>query len=132
MVKVAGSNAVTATGGAITLTIAEAVLSFKLAVMPAWPSTSVPTATGALVCPASTVTCAGIDTMPVGVAVSGTRVSVLCAAEIVSVSVVLAPRVTVDVAGTSETTGGAAGLTVIWLEAEEPFRLAGICAVPHG
>src|SRR2546425_1129231 len=130
MVKLAGSNAVTATGGATTLTIAEAVLPFKLAVMPAWPSASVPTATGALVCPASTVTCAGIDAIPVGVAESGTSVSVLCAAEIVSVSVVLAPKLTVDVAGTSETTVGGAGLTVIWLEAEEPFKLAVICAVP--
>jgi len=41
---------------------------------------------------------------------------VLCAAEIVSVSVVLAPKATVDVAGTSDTTLGAAGLTVIWLD----------------
>jgi len=35
IVKLAGSNAVTATGGATTLTIAEAVLPFKLAMMPA-------------------------------------------------------------------------------------------------
>src|SRR5258708_11698132 len=130
MVRVAGSNAVTAAGGAATLTVAEAVLPFKLAVMPAWPSASVPTTTGAVVCPARTVTCAAIDTMRAGDADSGTSVLVLCAAEIVSVSVVLAPRVTVDVAGTRDTTVGAAGLTLIWLEAEEPFRLAVICAVP--
>src|SRR5712691_8777835 len=114
MEKVAGSSAVTATGGATTLTTAEAVVPFKLAVMPAWPSASVPTATGAVVCPANTVTCAGIDTIPVGVADRETIVLVLCAAEMVSVSVVLAPKVTVDVAGTSDTTLGAAGLTVIW------------------
>src|SRR6266705_5918736 len=130
MVKLAGSSAVTATGGATTLTTAEAVVPFKLAVMPAWPSASVPTATGAVVWPASTVTCVEIDTMPVGVAFNGTTVLVLCAAEIVSVSVVLAPRATVDVAGTSDTTVGAAGLTLIWLEADDPFRLAVICAVP--
>src|SRR6266849_5448853 len=130
MVKLAGSSAVTATGGAATLTIAEAVLPFKLAVIPAWPSASVPTATGAVICPARTVTCAAIDTIPAGVALNGTTVLVLCAAEIVSVRVVLAPRVAVDVAGTRETTVGAAGLTVIWLETEEPFRLAVICAVP--
>jgi hypothetical protein len=76
------------------------------------------------------VTCAAIDAIPAGVALNGTIVLVLCAAEIVSVSVVLAPRVTVDVAGTRETTLGAAGLTLIWLEAEEPFRLAVICAAP--
>jgi hypothetical protein len=44
--------------------------------------------------------------------------------------VVLAPFVTVEVAGTSDTTVGAAALTVTWLEAEEPFKLAVICAVP--
>src|SRR5258706_11007968 len=71
MVKLAGSSAVTATGGATTLTTAEAVVPFKLAVMPAWPSASVPTTTGAVVCPASTVTCVGIDTMPAGGARSG-------------------------------------------------------------
>jgi len=76
------------------------------------------------------VTCVAIDTMPAGVAESATSVLVLCAAEIVSVSVVLAPRVTVEVAGTSDTTVGPAGLTVIWLETEEPFKLAVICAVP--
>src|SRR6266705_583156 len=130
IVNEAGSSAVTATGGATTLTIAEAVVPFKLAVMPAWPSASVPTTTGAVVCPASTVTCVEIDTIPVGVADRETTVLALCVAEIVSVSAVLAPRLTVDVAGTSETTLGAAGLTVIWLEAEEPFRLAVICAVP--
>src|SRR5438309_6843631 len=124
IVNVAGSSAVTATGGATTLTTAEAVVPFKLAVMPAWPSASVPTATGAVVCPASTVTCVEIDTIPVGVADMETTVLVLCAAEIVSVRVVLAPRVTVDVAGTSDTTVGAAGLTLTWLEAEEPFKLA--------
>src|SRR5437879_5896898 len=128
--NVAGSSAVTATGGATTLTTAEAVVPFKLAVMPAWPSASVPTATGAVVCPASTVTCVEIDTIPVGVADRATTVLVPCAAEIVSVSVVLAPRLTVEVAGTSDTTLGAAGLTVIWLDAEDPFRLAVICAVP--
>src|SRR5207247_9046402 len=69
-------------------------------------------------------------TIPAGVALNGTIVLAFCAAEIVSVSVVLAPRVTVDVVGTSETTVGAAGLTVIWLEAEEPFRLAVICPIP--
>src|SRR5258706_10567488 len=130
MVKLAGSSAVTATGGATTLTTAEAVVPFKLAVMPAWPSASVPTTIGAEVCPASTVTCAGTDTRPVGVALNGTTVLVLCAAEILSVSVVLAPRATVDVAGTSDTTVGPAGLTLIWLAADDPFRLAVICAVP--
>src|SRR5258708_19072727 len=106
MGTLAGSSAVTATGGATRLTIAEAVLPYRLAVIPAWPSASVPTTTGAVVCPASTVTCAGIDTIPVGVAERETTVLVLCAAEIVSVSVVLAPWLTVDVAGTSETTLG--------------------------
>src|SRR5712691_536091 len=124
IVKLTGSSAVTATGGATTLTIAEAVVPFRLAVMPAWPSASVPTTTGALVCPASTVTCAAIDTIPAGVADSETTVLVLCAAEIVSVSVVLAPIVTVDVAGRSDPTVGGAGETLIWLDALVPFKLA--------
>jgi hypothetical protein len=38
--------------------------------------------------------------------------------------------VTIDVAGRRETTVGGAGFTVIWLEADEPFRLAMICADP--
>src|SRR5258706_5390845 len=108
MVKLAGSSAVTATGGATTLTTAEAVVPFKLAVMPAWPSASVPTTTGAVVCPASTVTCVGIDTMPAGLAVSGTARSVPLAEEIVSVSVVLAAQATLDFPGTNQTTVGGA------------------------
>jgi hypothetical protein len=50
MVKLAGSNVVTATGGATTLTIAEAVLPFRLAVMPACRFPGISIAPGALHC----------------------------------------------------------------------------------
>jgi len=130
IVKVVGSSAVTATGGATTFTAAEAVAPLSDAVMPAWPKASAATGTRAVVCPAGTGTCAGIETIPAGLTDSGTTVSVLCTAEIVSVSAVLAPSVTVDTAGTSDTTVGGAALTVIWLDAEEPFRLAVTWALP--
>src|SRR5258708_39959798 len=106
MVRVAGSNAVTAAGGAATLTVAEAVLPFKLAVMPAWPSASVPTTTGAVVCPARTVTCAAIDTMPAGGADSGAGGVGLLAAEIGGGGGGVAPRGTADGGGKGGTTGG--------------------------
>src|SRR6266571_2230542 len=53
-----------------------------------------------------------------------------CAAEIVTVSVVVAPSVTGFVGGTSDTTVGWAGVTVTVLVALVPLRLAAICAVP--
>ena len=81
-------------------------------------------------CPAGTITCAGAETRPAGETASGTAVSVDCAEEIVSVSVVVAPSVTVETAGRSETTVGGRAVTRTWLDADEPFRLAVICASP--
>jgi hypothetical protein len=130
IVKVAGTIETTCTGGGLTFTTAEALEPFRLAVIPACPYASVPTENDALVAPCGTVTEAGTDTMLAGEAAIGTTVSVDWAAEIVSVSVVLAPSVTVEVTGSSDTTVGGAGVTVTWLEAEEPFRLAVICALP--
>src|SRR5688572_19317257 len=68
--------------------------------------------------------------MPSGLAAIGTVVSVGCAAEMVSVRFVPAPSVTVETAGSSDTAVGGAGVTVTWLEAEEPFRLAVTCELP--
>src|SRR5260221_14341626 len=124
MVKLAGSSAVTATGGATTLTTAEAVVPFKLAVMPAWPSASVPTTTGAVVCPASTVTCVGIDTMPAGLAVSGTGGSGVLGEGNVGGSGGLAPQGPRRGAGTGGATGGGARPPLYWLEAGRPLRPA--------
>src|SRR5215831_9129418 len=130
MAKVAGASAVTATGGAATLTIAEAVVPFRLAVIPPCPRASVLTCTGTVVWPAGTTIWAGTDTIPAGLVLRATVVSVAWPAEMVSVSVALAPMVTIDVAGRRETAVGGAGFTVIWLEADEPFRLAVTCADP--
>jgi hypothetical protein len=121
---------VTAIGGGTTFTAAEAVEPFRLAVTPACPYASAVTGTLTLVCPAATTTCGGTVTMPAGVADSGTIVSVDCADEIVSASVVLAPGVTVATTGSSDTTDGAAGVTVTWLAALEPLRLAVTRAAP--
>lgn len=74
IVNVAGSSAVTSTGGAATLTIAEAVVPFRLAVIPPWPSPSVLTGTAAVVCPAGTITCGATDTIPGGLVASATVV----------------------------------------------------------
>jgi hypothetical protein len=129
--RVAGCSAVMATAGATTLMIAEAEVPFRAAVTPACPNASVETGTSAVVCPAGTVTCAGAEIIPLGGdSVSGTMVSVPCTAEIVSVSEALPPRVTLDTAGTSDTTVGSAGVTVIWLVALVPFKLALTCVAP--
>src|SRR5207237_808200 len=86
--------------------------------------------TSAPVAPAGTVTEAGTETMPAGDAATATTVPVVCAEEIVTRSVVLAPSVTVAVTGSSDTTVGGAGVTVTWLEAEEPFSVAVTIALP--
>ena len=70
------------------------------------PSANVPTVTGALVCPAATVTAAGTETIPAGVALTATVVSVGWVEEIVTVSVVVAPSATGLAGGKSDTTVG--------------------------
>ncbi len=76
------------------------------------------------------MTSAGAETRPAGETASGTTVSVDCAEEMVSVSVVVAPSVTVETAGRSETTVGGNAVTRTWLDADEPLKLAVICASP--
>src|SRR5258708_15151360 len=104
MLSVAGTRETTATGCGTTFTAAEAVEPLSEAVIPAWPKASVPTVTPAEVSPAGTMTRVGAVMIPAGETASGTVESEDCADEIVRVSVVLAPRVTVATAGTSETT----------------------------
>ncbi len=82
------------------------------------------------VCPASTVTFAGTETIPAGEAASDATVSAGCAEESVRFKLVLPPTATRESTGTSDTTEGGAAVTVTWLEAEEPFKLAVTCAVP--
>jgi hypothetical protein len=94
------------------------------------PKATVPTTSSALVCPAGTVTVAGTVTIPAGLADTATSVSTGCEAEIVTVSVVLAPSVTEFVGGRSDTTVGRAAVTVTVLVALVLLRLAVICAVP--
>ena len=98
----------------------------RAAVPKAWPVAVKP----ALTCPAATVTLAGSVTMPVGEAASVMTVALLCAEEIVTVKVCDAPGLRLAVAGCMATTVGGAGVTVIWLEALLPFRLAVMWAVP--
>src|ERR1700682_2287212 len=68
--------------------------------------------------------------MPAGETASATVVAEDCAAEIVRVSVALAPSVTVEIGGTSDTTVGSNGVTVTWLTALVPLRLAVMSLVP--
>jgi hypothetical protein len=98
--------------------------------MPACPYASVATGTSTLTAPAGTLAWAGTETMPPGPTDSVTSVSADCAAEIVSLSEVPPPSATLESTGTSDTTVGAAALTVIWLDALEPFRLAVTVASP--
>ena len=91
---------------------------------------SVPIGTATVSCPAGTTTF-GAETRPAGETAEGTTVSADCAEEIVRVSVVPAPSVTVETAGSRETTVGGAGVTLTWLDAEELFRLAVTCASPE-
>jgi len=94
------------------------------------PSASVPTGAGALVWFAGTVTVEGTVTIPLGVALTVRRVAFGWAADIVTVSVVVAPSVTGFAGGRSDTTVGCAGVTVTVLLALVPLRLVVICAVP--
>jgi hypothetical protein len=76
------------------------------------------------------VTVAGTVIIPPGDAVTFTIVSVDCDAEIVTVNIPVAPRVTGSVGGCSETTVGNAGVTVTVLIALVPLRLAVMSTVP--
>ena len=116
--------------GGVTWTAASALEPFRLAVTFAVPSATVPTVNGALVWFAGTVTVAGTVRCPAGVAVTLTVVSVDCAAEIVTVSVVVEPSVTEFLGGRSDTTVGRASVTATVLVVLVSLRLAVICTVP--
>ena len=73
---------------------------------------------------------AGTVTSPVGATVTGIGVALACTALMVTISVPVAPRLRLMVAGTSETIFGRVAVTVIVLVALVPLRLAVITAVP--
>jgi hypothetical protein len=102
------------------LATAEALEPLRLAEMPAWPRANANTGTDTVVWPAGTLTCVGALMMPGGATLIGTSVAVVCAEEMVRVKVAVAPSVMEAVTGTSDTTVGGAGATVIDIVGQVP------------
>ena len=88
------------------------------------PNATEVTVNETVVCPAGTITEGGTVTRPLGVLVRVTTVGPTWAAEIATVNGVVAPSVSWFAGGVSETTVGKAGVTVTWLVALVPLRVA--------
>ena len=129
-VDVAGSRETTVGGPGLTVTWLEAEELFKLAVIWAVPGETPATGTGALSCPAGTVTTAATEAMPGLLLASGTGVSADCAEEIVTVRLPPAPCVTAIDGGRRLDTVGGAGVTFTVALAVPPFVDAVTTLVP--
>ena len=107
-----GPNATIVGGGGVTCTADSAIEPFRLTWTMAVPRARVPTGIVVLSWFAVTITEAGTKTMPAGLAVTAIVVVVGCVAEIVTVSVPLAPSVIESVGGCSDTMVAWADVTV--------------------